>query len=144
MKKPYDLTQIEKQLDTDEWKEWYSPVIKRAPTYSEAFLAYLFDSLGIIYEREFVIEIYPLDFAIPELNFVVDIDSPCYRRRGGVTSKKKKGDTKELYIRKLGWEFHRFKFPRFPFTYNRFSLEDRIDEMLAIIENLKKNNHNIE
>ena len=136
-KKPYDLTQIEQAMTDREWESWYSPVVQRGPTYSEAFLAYLFDSLELGYIREHVIGRYPIDFYFPDLKLLVDVDSPCYRGKGGKNSKKKRGDIKEEYLRCLGWEFFRFRWVRDPLTNNRDITEQTIDELLNTINILR-------
>ena len=136
--KSYDLTKIEQLMEREYWKSWHSPVVKRIPTYSEAFLTYLFDSLGFDFVREHIIDRYPVDFFFPESNLCVDVDSEGYRGKGGKSSKKKKGDVKEAYLRGLGYEFHRFKWVRVALTFNRHLTEERIDETLEKIEETKK------
>ena len=133
----YDLKLIEQYMSEGNWNTWYSPIVKRAPTYSEAFLTYLFNSLGFDFVREYVIDRYPVDFFFPESNLCVDVDSEGYRGKGGKSSKKKKGDVKEAYLRGLGYEFHRFKWVRVALTFNRHLTEERIDETLDKIEELK-------
>lgn len=138
--KPYNLREIEKKMGLREWENWFSPVVKRPPTYSEAFLTYLFDSLGLLYVREYIIDKYPIDFAFPDVKLLVDVDSPCYRGKGGVNSKKKKGDIKEAYLRTLGFEFFRFRWVRLPLTCNRKITEQTIDELLKKIKELEEHN----
>lgn len=136
--KKYDLTQLEQQMARREWEDWFSPEVNRSPTYSEAFMTYLFDSLGFDYIREYRIERYPLDFFLPHVNLCIDVDSPCFRGKGGVKSKKKKGDIKEEYVRNLGYEFFRFRWVRYPLTFNRKITEETIDTLLCFINTLKK------
>lgn len=139
--KAYNLTQLEQIMDRGEWRSWYSDTISvnRAPTYSEAFFAYFFDSLGIVYTREHVVGDYPVDIFIPHLSLCIDIDSPCYRGKGGLHSKKKIGNRKEAHLRSLGWEFFRFRWVRMPFTNNRGLTVERIDELLTYMQKLQDN-----
>ena len=136
--KSYDLTKIEQLMTIREWEAWYSPIVQRTATYSEAFLTYLFTSLGLNFVREYVIDKYPVDFYFPESNLCVDVDSPGYRGKGGKKSKKKKGDAKEAYLKVLGYEFYRFKWVRDPLTFNKKITEERIDELLKVLESLRR------
>ena len=136
--KSYDLTQIEQLMECGYWKNWKSPVVNRAPTYSEAFLTYLFDSLGFDFVREYVIDKYPVDFYFPDSNLCVDVDSPGYRGKGGKKSKKKKGDAKEAHLKVLGYNFYRFKWVRASLTFNKKITEERIDELLKVLETLRR------
>ncbi len=138
----YDLIQIEERMARGEWEDWYSNIVNRAPTFSEAFFAYLFDSLDIDYKCEYVIGRYPLDFFIPHVNLCIDVDSPCFRSKGGRKSKKKKGDIKEQYVRNLGYEFFRLGWVRYALTFNKDITEERIDLLLDTIQRLEKTEHN--
>lgn len=135
--KRYDLTSLEQQMAQGEWQKLYFPVINRSPTFSEAFIAYLFDSLGVEYVREYVIGRYPIDFFLPHINLCLDVDSPCFRGKGGRKSKKKKGDIKEDYLRSLHYEFFRFRWVRYPLTFNKKITEETIDTLLLFIHSLK-------
>jgi len=127
------LRQVEHVMNKKLWHRWYSPVVNRRPTYSEAFVAYFFEFMGVKYRREFVIDHYPVDFALPALRLVVEVDSPCCRGKGGKNSKKKRADAKDEYLQKRGWEVYRLRWVRGALTFNKEITRQNFQRMLDCI-----------
>ncbi len=133
----YDLSLLEEKMAQRKWTMWFSDVTNRAPTFSEAFFVYFFDTINEHYVREYVIDHYPIDFALLDIRLLIDVDSPSSRSGGGKSSKKKKGDKKEQYLRNLGWDFYRFNWVKCAFTFNREITENSLDNLIQYIQEKK-------
>jgi very-short-patch-repair endonuclease len=123
-------------MEKGEWKNWYSEVVSRGPSFEEAFFTYLFDMEGFIVEREYVVGHYPIDFAIPEVNLAIEIDSPCCRGRGGKRSKKNRALSKDKYLNELGWTVCRVHWVRRPFAENIKMTRSIIKKTLRLMQDM--------
>ena len=128
-----DIRKIREAMADEAWKEWWSPAVNRAPTFEEAFFAYVFILNGFDVEREYVVGKYPIDFAVPEAKLAMEIDAPCCRGRGGRNSKKRKADAKREFLTELGWNVHQIRWWRKPFDVNKKHTQQEINRVLCLV-----------
>jgi very-short-patch-repair endonuclease len=75
------------------------------PSYIEDQLAAAFDSIGLSYERQYVINGRYVDFAFPEAQLIVECDGYAYHH----TKEDRERDTsRDNDFAILGWEVRRF------------------------------------
>lgn len=138
--KTNNINDVLEVMEDNEWKtkHWFleAKSIYRTPNFEEAFFGYLFKLNDFPVKREYVLDFYPIDYAVPEAKLAIEIDSPCCRGRGGRNSKKKKAITKENYLRLLGWTVHRINWWKRPFDLNREHTQKEIDKILLVLETI--------
>jgi very-short-patch-repair endonuclease len=136
MEKINNIKTILDELKCNKWKNWDPSATGHGPNFSEAFFGYLFQLNGLYVEREYLVDHYPLDYAVPKAKLAIEIDSPGYRKRGGKKSKKKVAERKEAHLKERGWVVHRINWWRDPFTCNRKHTQEEIDKVLDLLERM--------
>ena len=92
------------------------------PSYPEKIAIGVLNERKVDYEREYPIQKYFIDFAIPRLRIAIEIDGQQHKLK----ERKMVDDKKDLLLQSMGWKVYRISYPE-------ENIKDRIKNILADI-----------